>query len=161
MKYQQEKKKRKKIVVQNIIPISKQINTLIVSYPDSIFIRDRCNRAIFTSLFSLVYLSGIKYRKIRGEENFYTYTRIINIEGKRVSKRVCVYTVEETGEGSLVSSKQGANVSGIIICKPRHYIPRNTCVSRGVFALPSNRYRRKTEGGVGEARFLGAASGGK
>lgn len=95
-----------------------------------------------------------------GEKRFYTYTRIINIEGKRVSKRVCVYTVEETGEESLVSSKQGANVSGIIICKPRHYIPRNTCVSRGVFALPSNRYRRKTEGGVG-ARFLGAASGGK
>lgn len=43
----------------------------------------------------------------------------------------------------------GANVSGIIICKPRHYIPRNTCVSRGVFALPSSPCYRGKPGRAG------------
>lgn len=64
-----------------------------------------------------------------------------------------MYTLEGTGEGKeAVSSKQGgANVSGIIICKPRHYIPRNTCVSRGVFAFPSNRYRGKPGDGAASA----------
>lgn len=64
-----------------------------------------------------------------------------------------MYTLEGTGVGKeAVSSKQGgANVSGIIICKPRHYIPRNTCVSRGVFAFPSNRYRGKPGDGAASA----------
>lgn len=108
MKYQQEKKKkRKKIVVQNIIPISKQINTLIVSYPDTIFIRDRCNRAIFTSLFSLVYLSGIKYRKIRGEEVLYLYTDNKYRRKKGIEKGVRIHRGRNRGGKPCIEQTGG------------------------------------------------------
>lgn len=54
--------------------------------------------------------------------------------------RVCIHAGGNRGGGKPPPciEQTGANVSGIIICKPRHYIPRNTCVSRGVFALPSS-----------------------
>lgn len=53
---------------------------------------------------------------------------------------MCIHAGGNRGGGKPPPciEQTGANVSGIIICKPRHYIPRNTCVSRGVFALPSS-----------------------